>query len=117
MRERVLLICEECLSRNYSTTIKKEGATNLQIKKYCKRCNKMTLHKISKQQEVQNMGLGKFTKDVVKEGKRVRWPKREVLIPSIIVVVIIAALTGLILMGEDALGKGLIDVLKDTFNN
>ena len=48
MRERVLLICEECLSRNYSTTIKKEGTTNLQIKKYCKRCNKMTLHKISK---------------------------------------------------------------------
>lgn len=48
MRERVLLICEECLSRNYTTTIKKEGTTNLQIKKYCKRCNKMTLHKISK---------------------------------------------------------------------
>ena len=48
MRERVLLICEECLSRNYTTTIKKEGATNLQIRKYCKRCNKMTLHKISK---------------------------------------------------------------------
>ena len=62
------------------------------------------------------MGLVKFSKDVVREGKRVRWPKREVLIPSIIVVVIIAALTGLILMGEDALGKALIDVLKSTFN-
>ena len=62
------------------------------------------------------MGLVKFSKDVVKEGKRVRWPKREVLIPSIIVVVIIAALTGLILTGEDALGKALIDVLKTTFN-
>ena len=62
------------------------------------------------------MGLGKFAKDVVKEGKRVRWPKRDVLIPSIIVVVIIAALTGLILTGEDSLCKGLIDVLKQTFN-
>ena len=62
------------------------------------------------------MGLIKFSKEVVKEGKRVRWPKREVLIPSIIVVVIIAAVTGLILTGEDALGKGLIDVLKQTFN-
>ena len=62
------------------------------------------------------MGLVKFSKEVVKEGKRVRWPKREVLIPSIIVVVIIAALTGLILTGEDALGKGLIDVFKQTFN-
>ena len=61
------------------------------------------------------MGVRKFTQDVVKEGKRVRWPKRDVLVPSIIVVVIIAAVVGLILMGEDALG-GLIDVLKSTFN-
>ena len=62
------------------------------------------------------MGVRKFAADVIKEGKRVRWPKRDVLIPSIIVVVIIAAITGLIMMGEDALGKGLIDVLKKTFN-
>ena len=61
------------------------------------------------------MGLKSYAKGVVKEGRRVRWPKREVLIPSIIVVVIIAALTGLILMGEDALGKALIDVLKKAF--
>ena len=62
------------------------------------------------------MGVKKFTMDVIKEGKRVRWPKRDVLVPSIIVVVIIAAIVGLILTGEDALGKGLIDVLKRTFN-
>ena len=62
------------------------------------------------------MGVRKFTQEVVKEGKRVRWPKRDVLVPSIIIVVIIAAVVGLILMGEDALGKGLIDVLKSTFN-
>ena len=61
------------------------------------------------------MGLKKFTTDVIKEGKRVRWPKRDVLIPSIIVVVVIAAIVGLVLTGEDALGKGLIDVLKNTF--
>ena len=63
------------------------------------------------------MGVTKFAKDVVKEGKRVRWPKRDVLVPSIIVVVIIAAVVGLILTGEDALGKGLIDVLKNTFKS
>ena len=62
------------------------------------------------------MGVKKFTQEVVKEGKRVRWPKRDVLIPSILVVVVIAFITGLLLMGEDALGKSLIDVLKDTFN-
>ena len=62
------------------------------------------------------MGVKKFATDVIKEGKRVRWPKRDVLVPSIIIVVIIAAVVGLILTGEDALGKGLIDVLKSTFN-
>ena len=62
------------------------------------------------------MGVKKFAGEVIKEGKRVRWPKRDVLVPSIIIVVIIAAVVGLILTGEDALGKGLIDVLKSTFN-
>ena len=63
------------------------------------------------------MGVKKFTSEVIKEGKRVRWPKRDVLVPAFIVVVVIAALVGLILMGDDALGKGLIDVLKKTFNS
>ena len=63
------------------------------------------------------MGVKKFTSEVIKEGKRVRWPKRDVLVPAFIVVVVIAALVGLILMGEDALGKGLIDVLRKTFNS
>ena len=62
------------------------------------------------------MGLGKYFKGAVKEGKRVRWPKREVLIPSIIVVVIIAAVTGLLLFAEDMAGKKLIDILSDAFS-
>ncbi len=61
------------------------------------------------------MGLGKFAKGVVKEGKRVRWPKREVLIPSIIVVLIIAVVTGLLLWGEDIAGRRLIEILQDAF--
>lgn len=61
------------------------------------------------------MGLKKFAAGVIKEGKRVRWPKREVLIPSIIVVIIIAAVTGLLLFGEDVAGKKLIDILSDAF--
>ena len=62
------------------------------------------------------MGLKSYAKGVVKEAKRVRWPKREVLIPSIIVVVIIAAITGLLLFAEDLAGKKLIDILTDDFN-
>ena len=61
------------------------------------------------------MGVKKFAQDVIKEGKRVRWPKRDVLIPSIIVVIIIAGITGLLLFGEDVAGRRLIEILSDAF--
>ena len=61
------------------------------------------------------MGLKKFAAGVIKEGKRVRWPKREVLIPSIIVVIIIAGITGLLLFGADVAGRRLIEILSDAF--
>ena len=48
MREKVLLICEECLSRNYTKTIKKDGSKIPEFKKFCKHCGKVTVHKISK---------------------------------------------------------------------
>ena len=63
------------------------------------------------------MGLKKYAGGVVKEAKRVRWPKREVLIPSIIVVVVIAAVVGLLLFAEDAAGRKLIEILSDAFQN
>ncbi len=48
MREKVILICTECLSRNYSTTLKKEDFKKFQINKFCRHCGKMTVHKITK---------------------------------------------------------------------
>lgn len=63
------------------------------------------------------MGLKKFAGGVIKEGKRVRWPKREVLIPSIIVVTIIAVVTGLLLFAEDLAGNKLIEILQDAFSS
>lgn len=49
MREKVILVCTECLSRNYTTTIKKENHTKrYETMKYCPKCNKHTLHKESK---------------------------------------------------------------------
>ncbi len=45
MRDKLILICSECLSRNYTT--KKNKHTNLErlkLKKYCPRCKKHTLH-------------------------------------------------------------------------
>ena len=63
------------------------------------------------------MGVKSYAKGVVKEGKRVRWPKRDVLIPSIIVVIIIATVAGLLLFAEDAAGAKLIGLLKDAFKS
>jgi len=49
MREKVILICSQCLSRNYTSTKKKDAvSTRLELKKYCPKCNCMTVHKESK---------------------------------------------------------------------
>lgn len=51
MREKVILICSECLSRNYTASINKEGKKITEMNKFCKKCGKMTPHKISKQED------------------------------------------------------------------
>ena len=48
MRKKIILICEECLSRNYQTTKNIHVKERLELMKYCKRCNKSTLHKETK---------------------------------------------------------------------
>ena len=49
MREKMILVCEECHSRNYTTTRKKAvSTTRFEIKKFCPKCNKYTIHKQSK---------------------------------------------------------------------
>ena len=57
----------------------------------------------------------KYVGEVIREGKRVRWPKRDELIPAIIVVVIITVLAALILYVEDLAGNSLIQIIKDAF--
>lgn len=81
MREKVILICTQCLSRNYTTT-KQKTQPRLEIKKYCPKCNAQTLHKESKQ-EVTMGKTKKYLQGVVKEGKRVRWPSRETVLKSL----------------------------------
>ncbi|WP_434341774.1 50S ribosomal protein L33 [Mycoplasma putrefaciens] len=44
--KKIILVCEECLNRNYSTN--KSTLTQkerLQLKKYCTNCAQHTLHK------------------------------------------------------------------------
>ena len=48
-RVTVPLVCTECKHENYFTEKNKKNTTEkLEIKKYCKWCNKQTLHKEKK---------------------------------------------------------------------
>lgn len=49
MADKVILTCTECLSRNYTTEKnKKTHLKRLEIKKYCPKCGRHTLHKETK---------------------------------------------------------------------
>lgn len=48
MRKKVILVCEDCLSRNYQVEQKAQSTSRLELKKYCPTCNKHTLHKQTK---------------------------------------------------------------------
>ncbi|MEG0346019.1 MAG: 50S ribosomal protein L33 [Erysipelotrichaceae bacterium] len=49
MKEKVILTCSECLSRNYTTVKNKQTHTSrLELMKFCKRCGKHTVHKETK---------------------------------------------------------------------
>lgn len=60
-------------------------------------------------------GPVQYTKEVIKEGKRVRWPKRDVLVPMIITVIIICAFFAIVLSLEDYAAGSLINQLKSLF--
>ena len=49
MKEKIILVCSECLSRNYTMTKNKRlNVKRLELNKYCPRCQKTTAHKESK---------------------------------------------------------------------
>ena len=49
MRDKIILVCTECLSRNYTMTKNKQTQKQrMEIMKFCSKCNKHTLHKESK---------------------------------------------------------------------
>jgi len=58
---------------------------------------------------------GKYAKEVVKEGKRVRWPKREQLFPALVVVIVISLFCALFLALEDLTASSIITQLKNAF--
>ncbi len=58
---------------------------------------------------------GKYLKEVAKEGRRVRWPSREKLWPSIAVVICIALFCAIFLVLEDLTAQSIIQQLEAAF--
>lgn len=49
MRDKVKLACSECKQRNYDTMKNKRNTTDrIELKKFCKFCNKHTIHRETK---------------------------------------------------------------------
>ena len=62
------------------------------------------------------MGVRKYTKEVVKEGKRVRWPKKEQFFPALITVIIMCVFAALVLSLEDFVAGTIINTIKGWFS-
>ncbi|MDE6477126.1 MAG: 50S ribosomal protein L33 [Mycoplasmoidaceae bacterium] len=45
MKVKAILVCEECNSRNYHIQRNKVSEKRLELRKYCPKCKKTTLHK------------------------------------------------------------------------
>ena len=61
------------------------------------------------------MGVRKYTKEVIKEAKRVRWPKRDVFLLALVTTLVICVFCALILRLEDLVSGELIKALKKVF--
>lgn len=59
---------------------------------------------------------GKYFKGVVKEGKRVRWPKGAELWGNVAVVLVITIVTALFLAFDDFIASKLLGALEDIFS-
>lgn len=118
MRKKIILICTECLSRNYTTTKRVEDQTvRLELNKFCPRCGKYTVHKESKWGEVTMKKIVGYFRGVGQEAKRVRWPKSKELLGAILVVLVITIIAGIFLVLEDSAGGVLVSQLRQAFES
>lgn len=62
------------------------------------------------------MWISKYTKEVVREGKRVRWPNAETFWPAFAVVIVISVFAALVLALEDYGAKELLSQLERAFS-
>lgn len=57
----------------------------------------------------------KYCREVAREAKRIRWPKRETLFPTIAVVLVITVFAALFIALEDLTANSIIQQLKSAF--
>ena len=73
----VVLACEECKERNYTTTKnKKTNKDRMEMKKHCPRCNKHTVHKETKQRRASLCQRAFYEKDHKALRRANAWQKR-----------------------------------------
>lgn len=48
MNQKVILACEVCGARNYTSTAKQTRTERLELKKFCKSCGTHTVHRETK---------------------------------------------------------------------
>ena len=115
LADKVVLTCTECLSRNYTTEKnKKTNTQRLEIKKYCPKCGKHTLHKetkwgihMSKEKKERTYSPSK----VFKELKTVKWPTFKELMSSSGLVIVFTVLFGLYFFVCEVLSSGLVKMI------
>ena len=72
-QKKAALACSVCGSRNYTITLgQNRRVERLEIKKFCKYCNKQTLHRETNKRKRRFECV--FLSNVIKEMKKVTWP-------------------------------------------
>ena len=124
MRTRITLECTECKQRNYNTTKdKKTHPDRVETKKYCKFCQKHTLHKETKQFELmEGKKMAEATKKkesrintwwtgVKAEFSRIIWPDKATIIRQTVVVVVITIIVGVLISLIDSVVQLGLDAI------
>lgn len=61
--------------------------------------------------------IGNYFKGVFKEGKRIKWPKKDIFLPAVAVVISIAIFAAVFLVLEDYASGILVAQLRDAFES
>lgn len=61
------------------------------------------------------MGAKKYTAEVIREGKRIRWPKLDKFLPALIAVIIVCVIGALVLSLEDMAAGTIMKQLREWF--